>query len=223
MLEWSKVTGLFGGTFDPPHVGHLQAVLGLYKNPGLKKVVLVPSAVPPQKKNGVSIEHRIEMTKLTFIKNKIEMDLCEIERPQDQPTYAFETILALKQKYPPEIAFVIGSDQLEILHTWRHFPEILTLCNWIILERNPHGRAQSEITLQKWESSQLAKKTHKPELWVLKNSHTFLKRVSTLAPDISSTEIREQIAKVGNPPPGTLTDEVLSYLIRHQLYGTHPS
>ncbi|MBI4924415.1 MAG: nicotinate (nicotinamide) nucleotide adenylyltransferase [Bdellovibrio sp.] len=235
MVVWHETIALFGGSFDPPHLGHLEAVKGLFTKPGIKKVILVPSANPPFKKNLTPINHRLKMIELSFLSavnknlfSKIEIDLCEVKRAEltKKPSYTYDTLLELKQVYSPEknnLAFVIGTDQLEDMQSWHRFPEILQLSHWIILLRKPDGESKARKILQTWETQGLVQNKNnniENDLWSLMCKQTYLKLVTTHAPLISSTEIRKHIAKSGTLPANTLHDDVVTYIKAHKLYGT---
>jgi nicotinate-nucleotide adenylyltransferase len=225
--RWHEVTALFGGRFDPPHVGHREAVRGLFKNPGIRQVLIIPSAAPPHKPTSAGINDRIEMTRLGFqnlfsdpLPEEIKLDFREIERLHSHPnvpSYSIDTIQELKQTYS-QLAFVIGSDQLSQLHTWFRFEELLKLAHWIVLERHSLKKGDAERTIQEWEQSGLAQATQS-NTWRLKKGSSFLVLVPTDAPNISSTNIREAIARTGDLPSLTVLPEVARYLKDHKLYG----
>ena len=226
---WDRVTALFGGTFDPPHLGHREAVRGLFSNPGAKRVIILPSATPPLKPNFTSIEHRLEMTRLTFsstlsdpFPKEVEIDLSEVTRSRDgRPSYSFDTLSEMRSNHPA-LAFVIGADQMQNLPRWHRFPELLDLCHWIVLTRKPDGEKAIHRALADWQASGLVKGHTMTDsnLWTLRSGTTFLKVVSTQAPQLSSTEIRETIALKGTPPAQSLLPEVMAYLKLHRIYGT---
>jgi nicotinate-nucleotide adenylyltransferase len=225
---WNETTAIFGGRFDPPHVGHSEAIRGLFREPGVRQVWILPSPTPPHKSATASFEHRAEMAQLGLSKahpagdaGAVRVDLREADRARlrpDLPTYSFDTLQEIRCEVS-NLAFVIGTDQLEQLHTWHRFPEILGLCHWIVLARKPGGMDRAMVTLREWEGSGLAQKTSRQHVWSLKGSNSYLTLVSTDAAAISSTQIREQIARTGEPPQDSLTAEVLAYLKQNRLYG----
>lgn len=223
---WSEITAIFGGSFDPPHIGHRLAVHGLFRVPGVKRVIVIPAASPPHKPTTASAEQRAEMVKLNFNPDEtpldIEIDSRELIRAAKNPrtpSYSFDTLMEL-QSLSPKLAFVIGSDQLEQLSTWHRFPDLLSLCHWIVLERKSAAPGEGLQTLSQWEASGLIEKTRQDRLWQsTQNRNFFLHRVPTEARSISSTEIRHSIARTGIPPENSLFPDVLSYLKVHRLYG----
>jgi nicotinate-nucleotide adenylyltransferase len=235
-VRWSEVTALFGGTFDPPHLGHRIAVAGLFSNPGVGRVRILPTPSPPHKPTIASTEDRLAMTRLAFGESRIhplpgpvEIELCELERSRlhpGQPTYSFDSLTELRQRIP-HLAFVIGTDQLHKLHTWHRFPEVLGLCHWIILERRNVSEASGPVLTQ-WEASGLIRREGNgwrttERLGGAAGSLPqggFLLPVPTPAPALSSTAIRESLARSGNPPDEALLPEVLTHLMRRRIYGT---
>ncbi len=227
--QWAETTAIFGGTFDPPHLGHREAVAGLFRNPGVKRVLVVPSAVPPQKSSGAtSSEHRVEMTRRCFEGlADVELDLRELTRAQNSPkspTYSFDTLAELgREQSPGRLAFVIGADQLAQLHQWHRFPELLGLCHWIVLARRPGGDARAQEALKQWAGAGIIGREGASRCWQLRSAAStvgYIQLVATDAPEISSTGIRETIARSGRPPEGQLGEAVLAYLMRHRLYGS---
>lgn len=229
--SWHETTALFGGTFDPPHLGHREAVRGLFSAPGVKRVLVIPAATPPHKPVSTPVEDRVEMARLNFsatprdpYPSDVLVDLREIWRAkiQGRPSYSYETLQELKRDIP-DLAFVIGTDQLESLPQWYRFPEILELCHWIVLERKPDGAKRAEAVLKDWVASGLAQADERgagPGGFRLRGGKTWLKRVPTEAPPLSSTQLRETLARTGQAPEGALIPEVLAYLKQRRLYGS---
>src|SRR5438105_1869662 len=125
--DWSQVTVFFGGTFDPPHLGHRQALEGLRKLPGAARLVVIPSASPPHKACQASPAQRLEMARIAF-DDIAGIEGLEIDRNarSQAPTYTFDTLQELGSRFP-EGAFVIGTDQFLALPGWHRFPEVLSL------------------------------------------------------------------------------------------------
>ena len=129
--------GLLGGTFDPPHWGHLWLAETARAQLGLAKVLFLPVGQPPHKEGReiTAIAHRHHMTQLAI--NDIpyfELDTTDIDRDQPQVTV---TLLPLLQKAHPQARFwwLIGSDSLRDLPTWHKPQELIELCRLAVLER----------------------------------------------------------------------------------------
>lgn len=233
-MRWSEATALFGGTFDPPHLGHRMAVDGLFELPRVRAVRIIPSPTPPHKPTMAPAQHRAEMARLTFteaagpawkVRGPVTLDLVELKRAQAQPavpTYTFDTLSELRREIP-QLAFVIGTDQLEKLHTWHRFPDVLGLSHWIVLERKDPtvstqraGAGQRVLSLL--ESSGLL--SSESGGFRVRNGGTFIQVFATQAPALSSTQIRESLARHGYPPEDSMLPEARAYLMKHRLYGT---
>lgn len=249
VFRWSEVTAIFGGAFDPPHWGHIHAVAGLFSCPGVKRAVMMPTADPVQKKPLVSAHHRIEMARIAvssmppYASSNIAVSTWEIERSalSKRPNYTIESAQLLQSEWGEQIAWVIGADQLNNLSSWHRFPELLGACHWIVLERKPEkGSDSSLITgLQKLQEAGLLRSTTGVEKSALVSrtntkAHqgngihagyhtvfgTYLIVVHTDAPPISSTTIRESLARGMIPGPDQIPGAVAHYLLHNRLYGT---
>ncbi len=227
--RWSEVTALFGGAFDPPHLGHRAAVAGLFERPGIKKVLVLPTPSPKYKPCVASVPDRVEMTKLCFgadwadsgfPASEVAINLCEVERAQKNVgalTYTFDTLSTLRSQFP-KLAFCLGADQLTSMDTWYQFPEVLKLSHWIVLARKPDGIEIAHNALKRWEQAGIAKKYEGG--WQITGSGTWLEIFETPARSLSSTQIREALGRTGVAPQDTLLESVSRYLMDHALYGT---
>jgi len=223
-----KYTAIFGGTFDPPHLGHRQVAQDLIQILGVSRVLVVPSARPPHKTTLSSSVDRLKMCELLFAGlSGVEVNDLELKREASgRPSYSIDTILELKSQFP-KLAFIIGSDQIESLPTWHRFQELLGLCDWIAVGRKPDGLNRNLAAIQQLVGLGLARSTASDQVWALSRGHT-LRQLETRAPDMSSTEIRRQIAVQTVEKTAILDDflskylptDVTRYLMDRKLYGT---
>ncbi|OFZ80916.1 MAG: hypothetical protein A2583_05655 [Bdellovibrionales bacterium RIFOXYD1_FULL_53_11] len=224
---WNETTLLFGGAFDPPHLGHRKAVEGLFAVPGARRVVIVPTAKPPHKVSHIACMHRLAMAKLNFEGpggGEILFDLCEMDRNNRTgvPSYSFETIAELGPKFG-RLAMVTGADQFDEIHTWHRFPDVLGATDWVILERRPGGHARALEKLSALEASGLVRRDDgrsSDGVWRSTSTGSTLAVFPTDAPVVSSTLIRQQISRTGAPPEDVLLPAVSAYLKEHRLYGS---
>jgi nicotinate-nucleotide adenylyltransferase len=154
----------------------------------------------------------------------VTLHLCELERAQRNPSvpsYAYDTLKELGSSLN-DLAFVIGTDQLIQFHRWHRFVDLLSLSHWIVLDRKPSNEAAMK-TLQEWKASGLIQPSLASNSWLIRNSLKSLTLVPTNAPSLSSTAIREEIVRTGNPPENSLLSGVLGYLKVHRLYGMKPT
>lgn len=229
MSAWSQMTAVFGGTFDPPHRGHREAVAGLFKLPGVKRVIVQPSAIPPFKPGATASEHRLAMTRSNFAGlDDVMIDTRELDRAKlsAEPSYTFNTLQEMRREFP-DLAFVIGTDQLLSLPNWYRFPEILNASHWIVLLRKPDGEAVAARVLKDWEASGLVKTqstTADIKTWKLTppgaglGRDTLLAAIPTEAMELASQSIRLSFARDGKAPKNALLPEVEAYIARHKLY-----
>ena len=127
--------GILGGTFDPPHIGHLWLASLAADSLGLDRVLLMPAARPPHK-GGRTISNaadRILMTRLAIVDNPLlEISLVEIERPG--PSYTVDSLEALRAHYgsTARLVLVMAADSLARIDTWREPDRILELAEWAV-------------------------------------------------------------------------------------------
>ncbi|HEX7118250.1 MAG TPA: nicotinate-nucleotide adenylyltransferase [Longimicrobiales bacterium] len=188
--------GIFGGTFDPVHLGHLIAAQDAWAALELDRVVFIPAAVPPHKRGRVTAapQLRLEMLRAATAGDpRFEVSDLELRRPG--PSYTVDTLLELRERDPTGALFLLlGVDQFREFHTWRGPEEIARLADLVVLARD--GAAASSLP------------THFPHRWVA------VTRV-----DISATEIRRRIA--ARLPVRYLVPAAVEEIIRRErLYGT---
>lgn len=192
----SNRVGLFGGTFDPVHKGHI-SIANSFLNSGIIDelwVLLTPYPPHKQKNNQTAYQIRLKMLEAAFsgIQN-LKIDTTEKVLPQ--PSYSVQTIRYLKVKFPDtDFYYCMGEDSLAKFHTWKFYNEILNECELLVAKRPgaTHTETQSHILAQ----------TH----FV---SHTPL--------DISSSEIRDKV-KNGQSIREMVPKDVALIIENEQLY-----
>ena len=189
--------GIFGGTFNPPHLGHVRLVNEAADRIGADKVMIIPSCIPPHKMAGklASGKERMEMCRLAFAGDRFEISSIELDR--GDKSYTVETLRELKKIYPgSELYFIIGSDMLETFTRWYCWEEILTLATICAASREDGFRADLSI--------------YTPEQ---REKILFL----DIEPfEVSSTQIRVEVAKNGTS--GLIAPDVLEYIKENGLY-----
>lgn len=128
--------GIFGGTFNPPHVGHLIVCEHVRAELRLDRVLLVPASVPPHKptKELVSSEHRLAMLELAIHGNN-HFDISTVEIERGGVSYTVETLEYFKQLSNDELFLLIGMDNLIEFHSWRSPERILQLATVVVMSR----------------------------------------------------------------------------------------
>ncbi len=129
--------GIFGGTFNPIHFGHLVLAEQAYEKLGLDKVIFIPSYYPPHKENStiVSANHRYNMVRLAIQRNP-RFEISDIEVNRKGRSYSVDTIRELNRIYPKaELFFISGSDVSDQVSKWKSIDEILALSKFALAKR----------------------------------------------------------------------------------------
>lgn len=194
--------GFFGGTFDPPHIGHLILAGEASSQFKLDRLLWVLTPDPPHKQDDLitPITHRINMLQAMIVHNPIfEISYLEINRPG--PHYTIDTVNLLKQQEPnSEITLLIGGDSLADLPTWRFASDLITTVSNLGIMRRPNDF----INLNEIES----------KLPNIKNKIQF---IDALLQPVSSRELRRRI-KSNEMARYYLTNEVYEYIEKNNLY-----
>lgn len=195
--EVRRRIGILGGTFDPIHLGHLITAQEVVLHCGLERMVFVPSARPPHK-NGrpmTDARHRFEMTALGIEPHpRFELSAVELERPGT--SYTVDTVKQMQALYGPEAAlyFLIGTDNVHEMWTWRNPEEILDLCTVVVATRSGFEPDPADRPLT-----------------------DRMRFVLTPSIEISSTEIRARVA-AGKPIAYWVPPAVEHYIRTYGLY-----
>jgi nicotinate-nucleotide adenylyltransferase len=196
------VIGVFGGTFDPPHIGHLILADEARGVLSLSAVLWVVTGIPPHKPGQpvTPVSHRIGMVERSIHGNpQFEISRLELDRPG--PHFAAETLELLAAAYPDEQwAYVMGEDSLADLPNWHRPERFVQLCQSIVVLR----RSQVEADLDQLERQipGLAAKVRLLEVPLV---------------DISARDIRRRV-QTGQPFRYLVTTSVADYIHEHQLY-----
>ena len=200
--------GVYGGTFNPIHNGHLLIAEELRICMKLDKVIFIPTANPPHKKITKLIvgSHRLKMI-YSAIKNNPFFLASDIELIRGGRSYSIETIKALKEIYSKgaKFFFIMGADSILEFMTWKNWEDLLKLCNFVVSPRPGY-----EIDLNVIKSKMRRKLRDKS---LVKNIIYFETRVF----DVSSTEVRKKIKK-SESVKYYIPDEVIKYIKKHKLY-----
>ncbi|WP_064092427.1 nicotinate-nucleotide adenylyltransferase [Rossellomorea aquimaris] len=137
-----KKVGLLGGTFNPPHLGHLLLAEQVLERAQLDEIRFLPNRVPPHKQvdERVSVEQRLFMLKEAIKDNpKFSIEMIELER--EGPSYTYETIKCLTQKEKNiDFSFIIGGDMIEYLPKWFRIDELQTMVRFIGVNRPSYSQ-----------------------------------------------------------------------------------
>lgn len=142
--------GLMGGTFNPIHMGHLLIGEYIREEWDLDRVIYIPSANPPHKTGGdvIDADNRMRLVELAIWDNP-NFQLSDIEFRREGYSYTIDTIRQMSIEYPYEkLYFIIGTDTLFELETWRNFQEIAKEIEFIMYGRGTHGETAVENKLE---------------------------------------------------------------------------
>lgn len=214
--------GLFGGTFNPIHNGHLRAALEVKTHFGLKKILLIPAAIPPHKKGApvAGAADRLEMLRLAAAGTP-DFEISGIELQRSGPSYTIDTVNQFKKIFPQSsrLFLIIGCDAFLEIHTWHFYRDLLQSIPFIIISRPGSTRGDNREEIGTYLKSQISadyefspdKACYRPQNGPL----LFICSVTTL--DISSTRIRE-LLKQGESIRFLVPPQVEDFIQRKGLY-----
>ncbi len=196
---------MFGGTFDPIHLGHTRVAGAAVQQIDAEKVIFIPAKISPLKGFFPSArdDDRLRMIELAIASNDaFVVSDCELKRPA--PSYTLDTVRQFQREYGPGTAihWLLGADSIEDLVHWHNVRELIDECNLTTMQRPGYAPDFDRFT-PVWGAQRVAK----------------LKRdvIQTPLVDISSTEVRRRLA-TGADVSGMLHPEVLKYVREHHLY-----
>jgi len=130
---------IFGGSFDPPHIGHEKIVQTVLSKINIDNLFIVPTYLNPFKsKFHLEPETRLELIKQLF-KDDLKITICDFEIKQQRAVSTFETINFLQSKYNiNKIYLIIGADNLKNIHLWYNFNQLKDLVEFIVISRENH-------------------------------------------------------------------------------------
>ena len=197
--------GIYGGTFNPPHIGHMQAAKQAITALGLTKLLLIPDRIAPHKVmpgNSAAPRQRLDMLRIAAA-HCPQMEISDLELNREGASYTYETVLHLKRMYPDaELVLFMGTDMFLSFHTWRNPEIILKNASLGVFYRGEKGEADA-IARKKAEMQAEGAK-----IYLVKN---------TVIP-ISSTQMRRLLAF--RCAGEFLPEGVLDYIRENRLYDT---
>jgi nicotinate-nucleotide adenylyltransferase len=212
--------GVLGGTFDPVHLGHLAIADEVRRRMRLSRVLLTPTAVPPHKtaERLSDADHRESMIRLA-LQGREGLELCALELHRDRVCYTIDTLRSLRDGTPPvQPLFLLGTDSLLQLQTWRDYSEMLREFDLVVVDRAGQGLAASSDELDSEISRRivvLAGSTPGASSEPGRGGRVFHLRFDPVA--ISSSAIRARAA-AGLELTGLVPPAVAKYIDRTALY-----
>jgi nicotinate-nucleotide adenylyltransferase len=214
--------GLFGGTFDPIHWGHLRSAEEVSESFGLNKVYFIPAAVPPHKRGRTTTpaRDRLQMVRLAVAKNpKFAVSTVEIDRPG--VSYSIDTVREFAGRLTPadSLYFIIGLDAFREIGSWNDFAGLFCLCNFIVTSR-PGSKERDPlkgtgVAVKKLFCYDFRKKNYRHR----SGTRVYFKALTDIA--ISASEIRA-LVKQEKSVRYLLPKAVEHYIQRHGLYRSRP-
>ncbi len=193
----NKKIALFGGTFNPPHIGHYLIAKEIIKQYGISKVFFIPAYIPPHKdaKDLIDAKHREKMVKLLINKEK-DLEFSDFELKRKKISYTIDTVEYFLKKYPDDkIFFIVGSDAFYFIDKWKESEKLLKLVQFIVYLRRGYPK---EKIVKKF-----------PDIKILWAGHGLI--------NIASTNIRKKI-KNGVNCKDELGEKILKYIEKNELY-----
>ncbi len=199
--------GIMGGTFNPPHIGHINAARTALSRVPLDRVIFIPTGVPPHKEmaeGSACSEARLEMTR--FAAESIGAEVSEAEIRREGKSYTADTLSYFKEKYPDdELWLIMGTDMFFSLESWRSPETIFKLAKIAVVPRN------RESIKKLLDFGEHLRGKYKAESLVL----------DTEVIEISSTELREKLRQ--GKALDLIPESVYEYIVQNQLYGVSGS
>ena len=205
--------GIYGGSFNPPHLGHLHAAISAAKYLALDQLVLIPAGIPPHKQladGSPAPEHRVEMTRLTAeqaaLETRIPVSVSTVEIERGGKSYTADTLRALREQHPgDELWLLMGTDMFLTFQDW-YQPEAILDCAGLCA----FGRSEKDTE----------------ELFAVQRNYLterfpHAKIVTMVLPnlvEVSSTALRAALP--GGEGGRYLAPQVYGYILREGLYGT---
>ncbi len=201
MIEGIRA-GIFGGTFDPPHIGHLILAAEAHQQLKLDKVFFVLAADPPHKQDRdiTAISHRLAMLEFA-LEDQPKFQISRVEMDRPGPHFALDSLKQFHRELPEsDLIYLIGGDSLRDFPSWKRPDEITSLVTKIGVMRRPFTELNLESLIE--EIPELERK---------------LEFINTPLLEISSREIRNRVAKGGHFR-NYLHRPVFDYIVKEQLY-----
>lgn len=217
--------GLFGGTFNPIHSGHIQVVREVKEGFPLDKIYLIPSALPPHKEpdNVVDANDRIEMIRLSF-PNDSDFIVSNVELKRLGPSYTIDTVRYFKSFLPEEAALylILGMDAFFEIDTWKSYMDLFMLVPFIVMARTGAGHNDATLRQKAFKEFLESKISEGYKFLVSKscfvhdeNQSIFIFDVTPI--DISSTKVRKRV-KRGEEIKSLVPEVVENFINARGLY-----
>lgn len=189
--------GIFGGSFDPPHKGHIAIALAAKEQLGLDRLIMVPTGQAPHKPDiSADVRHRVNMCREICEKFGFELSCFEAEKQGN--CYTKDLLEHFKQTFPDdELVLIVGGDSLDYMDKWFMPEKIFPLCTVAVARRKGSGDEKADLLREKFDA----------KIQFLDCDYF----------DFSSTEVRKTVLNDGNIS-SQLLPETAEYIIKNNLY-----
>ncbi|HSR13175.1 MAG TPA: nicotinate-nucleotide adenylyltransferase [Thermodesulfobacteriota bacterium] len=216
-----KRIGLFGGTFNPIHFGHLRPAEEIAEQMLLEQVIFIPSAAPPHKKKQDILDAplRLEMVRLAIADNA-RFALSAVEAERSGTSYSIETVEHLRRQFGPdkgELFFIVGLDAFLEIDTWKEYRALFSLCHFVVMTRPGFEKIFSSEHLPVELANEFCYDDRRKAFRHRSGFHVYPREITAL--DISSTRIRENL-RDGRSVRYLVPDRVEEFIRAHGLYRT---
>lgn len=210
----AKSIALFGGTFDPIHIAHLELAKNIQLTFNFQRFLFLPCRLPTHKNNKITAPiHRIAMIEAALQEYSIKnAEICLDEINRSTPSYTVDTLKSIRQHYPyVALTFILGFDMFAILDTWHRYQDLLGLCNLLVLKRQDNTKLLPEAVNNLLTTHQTQDKF---KLTTSSFGNIYIFDAGIYA--ISSTMIRQDVKS--NLIKKLIPSAVAEYINKHKLY-----
>ncbi len=214
--------GIFGGSFNPPHNGHLNSITTVQRKMGFDKIHIIPNSQNPLKipTELPDAKHRLEMCKKAFESYGSKFFVDDIELNRGGKSYTIDTIMELRKSYESkDLYLIIGADNFEQLPEWKNYKKIISEVNIVVTTRPGYEMPDSEESFPLYLKGLIAESDFGTVELTTGRSIEFL---SLDDMDISSSELRKKL-RIGRPAEKFLPLLVESYIKENSLYKSSAS
>lgn len=211
--------GLFGGTFNPVHLGHLRAAEEVRRRAGLRRVLFIPSYLPPHKQSAemASPEDRFAMVRLA-VKGHPAFEASPLEIEARETSYSIITLNKVQEIHrDSRVFFILGIDAFMEIRTWRAYRDVLARCRFIVISRPGYRLDEARRALPGDYADSILELPEAGPLDTVTADGYRIFLVAIDALDISSTAVR-RLARAGRPLTGLVPEAVDFYIRKKKLY-----
>ena len=211
------IIGIFGGTFNPIHNGHLALAHTVLARLHCQQIRFITAALPPHKTApAVTAAQRAAMVSLAIADQPaFVLDDCELDRPGT--SFTMDTLLTLRQRFPAKsLMLMIGQDSYVKLPTWHRWRELLDVAHLLVIHR---AHSATHLDLHAEHHGKAVKLEYAGQRFA-ETSHGSLSYLTVTPPDISSTRVRAQLMTGDASVCNDIPPSVWQYIQQHQLYAT---